>query len=75
MAHGRNQSGKDASKEQIKTMKKKPTDAIVKASEAKPHRTAKGPEPERLKITGFRNWENAVSAAMRKPKPPSGWPK
>jgi len=49
--------------------------AITKASQAPPKRTAKGPEPERLKISGFRNWENAVAAAMRKPKPTKGWPK
>jgi len=35
----------------------------------------KGPQPERLKIKGYRNWENAVAAAMRKPKPAKGWPK
>jgi len=36
-------------------------------------RTKRGPEPERLKITG--NWEDAVATALRKPKPPGGWPK
>jgi hypothetical protein len=39
------------------------------------HRTARGPEPERLKITGVKNWEDAVGVAMRKPKPSGGWPK
>ena len=57
-------------------MKKKPTDAILKASDPdKPKRTAKGPEPERLKISGVANWEDAVGIAMQKPKPPGGWPK
>jgi hypothetical protein len=59
-------------------MKKKPTDAIVKASTPKPleaRRTTKGPEPERLKITGVANWEDAVGIAMQKKKPPGGWPK
>ncbi len=37
------------------------------------NRTAKGPEPERLKIFG--DWKEAVRIAMRKPKPPEGWPK
>jgi len=39
------------------------------------HRTAKGPEPERLKITGVKHWEDAVSIALRKKKPVRGWPK
>ena len=34
-----------------------------------------GPEPERLKITGVKQWEDAVGIAMRKPKPAKGWPK
>jgi hypothetical protein len=38
-------------------------------------RTQHGPEPERLKISGFKNWEDAVAFAMRKKKPPGGWPK
>jgi hypothetical protein len=43
---------------------------------AKPptERKAKGPEPERLKISGFRNWENAASAMVQAKKPPGGWP-
>jgi hypothetical protein len=36
------------------------------------HRTAKGPEPERLKING--DWKSAVRTAMKKPKPAGGWP-
>jgi hypothetical protein len=54
-----------------KTMKKKPTDAIVKAS--KPKRTAKGPEPERLKIEG--GWIQAVDHTLKVKRPASGWPK
>jgi len=56
-------------------MKKNQTDAIVKASAAKPKRTVKGPEPERLKISGVANWEDAVGIAMKKKKPASGWPR
>jgi len=56
-------------------MKKNHQQAIVKASEVTAKRTAKGPEPERLKITGVKKWEDAVGIAMRKPKPPRGWPK
>jgi hypothetical protein len=37
--------------------------------------TKMGPEPERLKITGVKRWEEAVAIAMRKPKPARGWPK
>jgi uncharacterized protein YggU (UPF0235/DUF167 family) len=46
-------------------------DAIHKAIK----HTAKGPEPERFKITGFKNWEDAVKVALKKPKPKGGWPK
>jgi len=42
-----------------------------KAGEAK--HTRHGPEPERFKITGYANWEDAVKVALRKPKPPGGW--
>jgi hypothetical protein len=38
-------------------------------------RTTKGPEPERLKISGFRNWEDAAAKLVRAKKPPGGWPK
>jgi hypothetical protein len=43
------------------------------AMPVKPRRTTHGPEPERLKIYG--DWNEAVRLAMRKPKPPGGWPK
>jgi hypothetical protein len=43
------------------------------AMPAKSRRTAHGPEPERLKIYG--DWKEAVRLAMRKSKPPGGWPK
>ncbi len=39
------------------------------------HRTAKGPEPERFKITGYPNWKDAVKVALHKKKPARGWPK
>ena len=42
---------------------------------ANPHRTAKGPEPERFKIEGYGKWEDAAAALVRKQKPPGGWPK
>ncbi len=32
-----------------------------------------GPEPETLKIEG--DWEDAVGKALKKKKPPEGWPK
>jgi hypothetical protein len=51
----------------------KPRAEIIKASQSGPPRTAKGPEPERLKING--NWKAAVRMAMQKPKPASGWPR
>ncbi len=50
---------------------KKPGQEPIKGE----RRTAKGPEPERLKITGVKRWEDAVSIAMRKKKPARGWPK
>jgi len=39
------------------------------------NRTARGPAPERLKITGVKNWEEAVDIAMQKKRPPGGWTK
>jgi hypothetical protein len=42
-------------------------------TKSSPPRTAKGPEPERLKING--NWKAAVRMAMQKPKPLGGWPR
>jgi hypothetical protein len=57
---------------------KKRGNPISKASVAQPHiykRTKRGPEPERLKITGVKNWVEAVDIAMQKPRPPGGWPK
>lgn len=59
-------------------MKRKKPDNIIKASDRsapKPKRTTKGPEPERLKISGVANWEDAVGIAMKKKKPASGWPR
>jgi len=38
-----------------------------------PKRTAKGPEPARLKIHG--DWKAAVRMAMQKTKPAAGWPR
>jgi hypothetical protein len=32
-----------------------------------------GPDPQRLKLEG--NWEDRIGEAMKKPKPPGGWPK
>ncbi|HEV2329842.1 MAG TPA: hypothetical protein VGY56_13750 [Verrucomicrobiae bacterium] len=55
---------------------KKKTDEIVKASEPKPHgkrQVVKGPEPERLKIEG--DWVDAIDTALKKKRPPGGWPK
>ena len=49
----------------------KPPAAPVQASE----RHAKGPEPERLKISGYAKWEDAAAAVVRARKPPGGWPK
>jgi len=38
-------------------------------------RHKKGPEPERFKVEGYANWEDAVKVALRKSKPKGGWPK
>jgi len=56
-------------------MKKKPVN-IVKAIEPKPEkpkRTAKVPEPERIKFEG--TWEDAVDIALKASRPKKGWPK
>jgi len=54
-------------------MKKKPVEAIVKASAPKPKGKSKGPEPERLKIEG--NWVHAVDRSLTVKRPAKGWPK
>jgi hypothetical protein len=57
-------------------LKKKSKPIELKArNAARPKRTERGPEPERLKVSGFANWEDAVEAALHKPKPRKGWPK
>lgn len=33
----------------------------------------RGPKPERVKID--EDWEDAIDKALRKEKPPEGWPK
>ena len=38
-------------------------------------RTTKGPEPERLKLDGYANWQDAAAAMVRAKRPPGGWPK
>jgi hypothetical protein len=45
------------------------------AASLEARRTERGPEPERLKIEGVANWEDAVGIAMQKKKPAGGWPK
>lgn len=37
-----------------------------------PSKNTQGPESEVLKIDG--DWTQAVSKALRKPRPPGGWP-
>jgi hypothetical protein len=56
-----------------KEREKTPANEAAAATATLPRRTTHGPEPERLKIQG--DWKDAVSAALRKPKPPGGWPK
>ncbi|MCA9309842.1 MAG: hypothetical protein KDA21_01470 [Phycisphaerales bacterium] len=36
-------------------------------------RRGPGPKPDRLRIDG--DWEDAIADAMKKPKPPGGWPR
>jgi hypothetical protein len=57
---------------------KKRGNPVSKSSLAQPYvykRTRHGPEPERFKIEGYANWQDAVKVALRKPKPLGGWPK
>jgi hypothetical protein len=43
------------------------------AGKPKSKQSRHGPEPERLKIEG--NWIDAVDTALKKKRPPEGWPK
>lgn len=58
-------------------MKKKPKAFELQARHAagKPSnkQSRHGPEAERLKIDG--NWVDAVDTALKKKRPPEGWPK
>jgi hypothetical protein len=47
---------------------------MSKESGRAPPRGEPGPEPERLHIPG-RDWRDAIKKALRKKRPPSGWPK
>jgi hypothetical protein len=38
-------------------------------------RHTKGPEPERLKVSGYKNWEDAVAPILGKRRPPGAWSK
>jgi hypothetical protein len=49
----------------------KPPAAALEAS----NRHAKGPEPERLKISGYKNWEDAIAPILGKRKSPGAWSK
>ncbi|HEY5231913.1 MAG TPA: hypothetical protein VIK35_00050 [Verrucomicrobiae bacterium] len=40
-----------------------------------PKRTAKGPEPERLKISGYRKWQDAIAPILGKRRVPGAWAK
>ena len=42
-------------------------------ADAESERKRPGPEPERLKIEG--DWEDAVAKALKKKRPPEGWPR
>jgi len=54
-------------REQPKTLPAMPLEAS--------NRARHGPEPERLKISGYPNWEDAAAKLVRARKPPGGWPK
>ncbi len=38
-----------------------------------PPKVSRGPEPDRLKLTG--DWKKAVKKSLAKKKPADGWPK
>lgn len=48
-------------------------DASQKATSS--NRTRHGPEPERLKISGYKNWEDTIAPLLGKRRPPGGWVK
>jgi hypothetical protein len=45
------------------------------AQDDEPDRSGPGPEPERLKIEGYDDWEDAVRDGLKKKPPAGGWPK
>lgn len=42
-------------------------------AKSKKKRSKPGPQPEQVKVRG--NWERAVKKALKKKRPPDGWPK
>jgi hypothetical protein len=56
-------------------MKSKKSEKTLANEAAKPRTTRHGPAPEMFKIDGYKNWGDAVTVALRKPKPSGGWPK
>jgi hypothetical protein len=68
MVKNHNARKKRSRKEGIKIVHK-----IIVAPE--PVKASHGPEPERFKISGYANWEDAVKVALHKKKPARGWPK
>jgi hypothetical protein len=42
-------------------------------SEPKRKKSNRGPDPERVKID--MEWDEAIKKAVKKPRPPEGWPK
>jgi hypothetical protein len=57
------------------TAKKKDQSKQHAPLEASGKRTTKGPEPERLKISGYKNWEDAIAPILGRRRPPGGWAK
>lgn len=38
-----------------------------------PEEKSQGRKPERLRL--FKDWQEAISDALKRPKPPEGWPR
>lgn len=42
------------------------------SNQPKQEKGSPGPAPDRLRLEG--DWQSAITEAVRKPKPPEGWP-
>ena len=54
---------------------KRPAKTLANSAPERVHVKRHGPEPERLKVSGYKNWEDAIAPILGKRRPPGVWSK